>query len=137
LKNLKMRDWELIAGEAFLFILVIMVLWVDEFLDLPYLLFGAAHAPYRPQEYILETVSVLFVACAVITITLILLRRARRLEKFLRVCAWCRKVWVDDRWVSFEEYVLKEHALRSSHGICEDCMAKNGGKSEKQPGSEG
>jgi hypothetical protein len=113
----------LIAGEAGLFILVTIVLWLDEFVDFPYLLLGAPQTPYRPQEYILETGSILVVAIVVITITMILLRRSRRLERFLRVCAWCRKVWVDDEWVSFEEYVLKRHSLKSSHGICEECVA--------------
>lgn len=132
MKNLKLTDWELIAGEALLFVLVILVLWLDEFLDLPHLLLGAAQTPYRPQEYIIETASVLLVAVIVITSTLLLLRRARRLEKFLRICAWCKKVRVDDRWVSFEEYMLKEHDLRSSHGICEDCAAKSEERSRQK-----
>ncbi len=124
MKSLKSKDWALIAGEAGLFFIVTMVLWLDEVIDFPYLLLGAPPTPYRPQEYIIETVSVLLVAIIVMTITLILLRRSRRLERFLRVCAWCRKIWVDDEWVSFEEYVLRRHSLKSSHGICEECAAK-------------
>jgi hypothetical protein len=124
MKNIKNKDWALIAGEAGLFFIVIMVLWLDEFVDMPYRLLGAPQTPYRPQEYILETVSVLVVAIVTIAVTMIVLRRARRLEKFLRVCAWCRKVWVDDKWVNFEEYALKHHSLKSSHGICEECVTK-------------
>jgi hypothetical protein len=130
MKNLTARDWALIAGEAGLFLIVTMVLWLDEFVDMPYLLLGAPETPYRPQEYIIETVSVLVVAIVVITITLILLMRSRRLERFLRVCAWCRKVWVDNEWVSFEEYALKRHSLKSSHGICEECVARLEKKNE-------
>jgi hypothetical protein len=124
MKNLITRDWALIAGEAGLFFIVTIVLWLDEVVDLPYLLLGAPPTPYRPQEYILETVSMLVVAIVVITITMILLRRSRRLERFLRVCAWCRKVWVNDEWVRFEEYALIKHSLKSSHGICEECVTK-------------
>jgi hypothetical protein len=132
MKNLKARDWALIAGETGLFFIVTVVLWLDEFVDLPYLLLGSPATPYRPQEYIIETVSILVVAVVVITITLILLTRSRRLERFLRVCAWCRKVWVDDEWVSFEEYALKRHSLKSSHGICEECVARLEKKTESK-----
>ncbi len=130
MKNLTARDWTLIAGEIGLFIIVTVVLWLDEFVDLPYLLIGAPETPYRPQEYIIETVSILVVAIIVITITLFILIRSRRLERFLRVCAWCRKVWVDDKWVSFEEYTLKTHSLKSSHGICDECVARLDKKAE-------
>jgi hypothetical protein len=136
MKNLTARDWVLIAGEAGLFLLVIVVLCLDEFVDLPFLLLGAPETPYRPQEYIIETVSILVVAIIVITLTLFLLKRSRRLERFLRVCAWCRKVWVDDEWVSFEEYALKRHSLKSSHGICEECVARLDNKTESKKAGE-
>jgi hypothetical protein len=132
MKNLIAKDWALVAGEAVLFLIITLVLWLDEFVDLPYLLIGAPETPYRPQEYIIETVSILIVAIVVITITLLILRRTRRLERFLRVCAWCRKVWVDDEWVSFEEYALKRHSLKSSHGICEECVASLEKKTESK-----
>jgi hypothetical protein len=132
MKNLKTSDWMLIAGETGLFFIVTIVLWLDEFVDLPYRLLGAPLTPYRPQEYILETVSILIIAIITITITFISLLRARRIERFLRVCAWCRKVWVDDEWVSFEEYTLKRHSLKSSHGICEECVTKLEKKTEQK-----
>jgi hypothetical protein len=124
MKNLKNRDWAVIAGELGLFFIVTVVLWLDEYMDLPYHVLGAAPTPYRPQEYVLETVSILIVAGVVITITALTMRRARKIERFLRVCAWCRKIWVDDKWVSLEEYALKMHSLKSSHGICDECVAR-------------
>ena len=132
MKNLKSKDWMVIAGEAGLFFIVTIVLWLDEFVDVPYRFLGAPKTPYRPQEYILETASVLIVALVVIPTTLLILRRLRRVERFLRVCAWCRKVWVDDEWVNLEEYVLKEHSLKSSHGICEECVTRLEKKSEQK-----
>jgi hypothetical protein len=136
MKNLTTRDWALIAGEAGLFFIVTIVLWLDEVVDFPNLLLGAPPTPYRPQEYVLETVSILFVAIVVIIMTMIILRRSRRLERFLRVCAWCRKVWVDNEWVRFEEYALKKHSLQSSHGICEECVAKLENKSKQERASQ-
>jgi hypothetical protein len=107
-----------------MFIFILAIIWVDEFLDMPYLLFGATPTPRRLEEYIIETVSVAIVAILVIAGTILLLRRLDRAERFLRVCAWCRKVWLGDRWVVFEEYVKKEHMLKSSHGICPECNRK-------------
>ncbi|HPI93346.1 MAG TPA: hypothetical protein PLT09_07090 [Deltaproteobacteria bacterium] len=118
------RDWAIVIGEAVLFGMVLLVLWLDEFVDLPHALLGAPRTPYRIEEYLFETVSILVVAAFVITATIIIQYRARKVERFLRVCAWCRKVWVDERWVRFEEYIQKSQSLRSSHGICDECVKK-------------
>jgi hypothetical protein len=138
---LRKRDWGIIAGEAGLFFIILIVLYLDEYVDLPYHMLGAPQTTYRPQEYVLESLSVLVVAIVLIMVTFIILRRIARLERFLRVCAWCRKVWVNDKWVSFEEYTLKRHSLKSSHGICEECVARLEKKAEqkkagKQEGSQ-
>ncbi|MGD0211471.1 MAG: hypothetical protein ABSC14_10885 [Desulfomonilia bacterium] len=130
--NLRKRDWGVIAGEAGLFFIVLIVLYLDEYVDLPYHMLGAAQTPYRPQEYVLESLSVLVVAIIVIMVTYIILRRTARLERFLRVCAWCRKVWVNEKWVSFEEYALKRHSLKSSHGICDECVDRLEKKAEQK-----
>jgi len=129
-KNLKKSDWTLVVVEAGLFMMVMMVLWLDEFIDLPYRFLGAPKTPYRPQEYILETASVLVVEIVTVTITLIILRKLRQNEKFLRVCAWCRKIWVDGEWVNLEEYAVRQHSLRSTHGICDVCVVKHNTKVE-------
>jgi hypothetical protein len=131
------RNLLIIASEAGLFLIILLVIWLDEFMDLPYLLFNAPPTPYRLQEYLLESSLIIIVASIAITLTVFLMRRAARYERYLRVCAWCRKIWVDDRWVSFEEYLEKKHSLRSSHGICESCMAgmvkkRESGKLEDQ-----
>jgi hypothetical protein len=130
--KLRKRDWGIIAGEAVLFFIVLIVLGLDEFVDLPYQVLGAPQTPYRPQEYILESASILIVAIIVMIGTILTLRRIARLERFLRVCAWCRKVWVDNEWVTFEEYALKQHSLKASHGICDECVVRLEKKSEEK-----
>ena len=84
---------------------------------------GARKTPLRPQEFWFEAITVLLVATAVIAATLWVFRRLRVLESFVQVCAWCRKVNVDDDWVSFEEYLKRELDVRSTHGICPTCRA--------------
>lgn len=50
-----------------------------------------------------------------------------RSDELLRMCGWCKKVFVGDAWVEVEEAVVRlqlfEHTLLPSmtHGICEPC----------------
>ena len=99
MKNMITKHRSLLVGEAGLFMVVLITIWLDEFMDLPYQMFGAPPIPYRPQEYIIETASILFVAIIVMSSTLVIMRRYRRLEKFLRVCAWCRKIPMKQRYL--------------------------------------
>jgi GAF domain-containing protein len=41
----------------------------------------------------------------------------RNLEKLITVCAWSRKIKVDGRWVSFEEFLVETLGLAVTHGI--------------------
>jgi hypothetical protein len=122
----------IITAEALMFMAVLTVIWADEFIDVPYRLLGAPPTPYRIQEFVIETVLVAMVGLVVIVGTMFLLRRLDRIERFLRVCAWCRKVWLGDRWVLFEEYVSTEHALRPSHGICPECVDRMNAEVQEQ-----
>jgi len=122
--GLMTRDWLIIASELAMFLIILAVIWLDEFIDLPYLFLGAPPTPYRIEEYLLESSLILAFGMCVIVTTFILLRKYRRLEHFLKVCAWCRKVWVDGTWVNFEDYALNRYSQKSSHGICEECRAK-------------
>ena len=105
------------------FSLLLVVLWLDEYVDLPFRYLGALRTPLRPQEFWFEAISVLLVATAVISSTLWVFRRLRLLEGIVQVCAWCRKVNVGEQWVSFEKYLKHEHDVQSSHGICPACRA--------------
>ena len=103
---------------------VIAMIWLDEYVDLPFRFLGAAKTPARPQEFWFEGLGVLFVATAVIVATLWIFRRLRRLEGFIEVCAWCRKINLGDDWISFEQYLKREHDVQSSHSICPECRAQ-------------
>jgi hypothetical protein len=102
---------------------VLLIIWLDEFVDVPFLYFGARKTPPRPQEYWFETMAVLLLAIAIVSATLWVFRRLRSMEHLIQVCAWCRKVNVGDEWVSFEQYMKRQHDVRSTHGICSACRA--------------
>ncbi len=102
---------------------VLLIIWLNEYIDIPFRYFGAQHTPPRPQEFWFETFAILLLGIAVVTATLWIFRRLRLLEDFIRVCAWCRKVEVANEWVSFEDYMKAQHDVKSTHGICPECRA--------------
>ncbi len=118
------------------FATVIVVLWLDEFVDVPHRFFGAHKTPLRPEEFWFEALTVLFVAIGVVIATLWVFQRLRVLEGFIQVCAWCRKVSVDDEWVSFEQYMKREHDVHSTHGICPECRAAATAPKESKSSAE-
>lgn len=76
---------------------------------------------------LLQSLSVSLIAVAVALAALgawWLSRRVRDLEGLITVCAWTRRVQWQDRWVSFEEYLLHRFHLRCTHGICDEAAEK-------------
>ena len=109
--------------ELFGFAVLLGVLWLDEYLDVPFRFLGALRTPLRPQEFWFEAITTLLVASIVISATLWVFRRLRILESYIQICAWCRKVNVKDEWISFEQYLKRQHEVLSTHGICPECRA--------------
>jgi PAS domain-containing protein len=44
-------------------------------------------------------------------------------QDVLKVCAWTKRVWHKERWISIEEYLLQAHDLIVTHGICPDALS--------------
>jgi hypothetical protein len=124
-KNMKnnAKAW-IIFSELAGFMLVLLAVWLDEVVDLPRLLLGAPATPVRLQESLFESVFVILVGVSVVVGTRWLFRRIKELESYVIVCAWCRRVKVNDRWVSFEQYMSEKGNTMTSHGICETCAEK-------------
>jgi hypothetical protein len=106
------------------FAALLAILWLDEYVDVPFRFFGALKTPLRPEEFWFEALAVLLVATGVVAATLWIFRRLRLLEGFIQVCAWCRKVKVRDEWLPFEQYLKREHDVQATHGICPGCRAE-------------
>jgi hypothetical protein len=111
----------LVVAEAVAFALSTALIWLDEWLDLPHLLFGDSASPARFHEAGVESACIAVGGTLAVLATLALLRRLHQLETYVAMCAWCRKVRVDGRWMPFEEFLLRQSDLRTSHGICEQC----------------
>jgi hypothetical protein len=120
----KTRTYTTLALEVSGFGLVILLIWLDEYLDLPHLLFGAQARPIRISEFFLEAGTTFLLGAAVIAASWRANRRIEHLETLLLICASCRRVSVDGDWVSFESYIRQRDRLLTSHGFCPTCFAR-------------
>ena len=110
--------------ESCAFLSIISLSWANELLDIPQWIFGGReHGDWH--ESALETAVTLLVWALVFAFTRSLLRRLQHAESFLRVCAWCHHVGVnDEKWVTLEEYFAHHLNTQTTHGICPTCAAR-------------
>lgn len=50
--------------------------------------------------------------------------RSAELERLVTVCAWSKKIQVDGKWVTFEEFLVDNLGVRITHGIDPDSARK-------------
>jgi hypothetical protein len=117
---------EALLLEALGFIFVALLIWVNEYLDLPHLLLGAPSTPWRPVEVAIESGFVLLLGTAVTGVSWLTFRRLAYLESLLTLCAACQRVGDDGRWMPFEMFVQARDRTETTHGICPDCQATMG-----------
>jgi hypothetical protein len=53
-----------------------------------------------------------------------ILERVQYLEKFLRVCAWCRRINYHEEWMRLEEFMQQGFDTPTTHGICSECLQR-------------
>ena len=107
--------------QAIGFGLVIALLWLDECLDLPYLLVGAQPTPFNWRESILESVIVLIIGGQTCVWMYDALGRIQHLEKFVAVCPKCNRVYVRDQWAPIEASGTGYSDARFSQELCPNC----------------
>lgn len=123
LSKSELSSW-LICFEILGFLFLVILLWLNEWLDLPYLLFGAPKTPMNLTESIFETVIVALLCLAVVGATRRLIRKIQYLQGILPICSYCKKVRIEDKWEPVDVYVRKHSAAEFSHGLCPECLKK-------------
>ena len=107
------------------FLFIILVIWLDEFLDMPHLFFGAPPTQTNWREALLETVIISIFGIVIIYITARLFQNMKYLEGILPVCASCKRIRDDKgNWNQIEAYVRDRSEAEFSHGICPECAKK-------------
>ena len=111
--------------EVVAFLIIIAIIWLDEVLDIPNLLWGAPRTPINWSESVFESAAIAVLAIVVIHITLKLFHRMKTLEGLLPICASCKKIKDGQgSWKQIETYVRDRSEAEFTHGICPDCARK-------------
>ena len=121
-KNSQLTKIVLYQNLGFLGIMALCIL--DEALKLPALIFSDNPFAFVFQRSTLEILLVLGVWFLVSNSTRRVMERVHYLEKFMRLCAWCRRIKYQDEWVSLEKFMEQGFDTPTTHGICPECAAR-------------
>ncbi|MHA3771875.1 hypothetical protein ACXR0O_10100 [Verrucomicrobiota bacterium sgz303538] len=102
------------------FLVFIALCWLVEFLELPHLLFDEPPG-FNWLRVLFRTAIILSIWAWVHFTTKRLLKRLHRLEEFLIVCSWCRKIGHQGNWMAMEEFFDSKFHTETSHSICPAC----------------
>src|ERR1039458_5096875 len=95
------------------FLGIMAIGYLDELIKLPSLIFSGDPFAFMFQRSTLNMLLVLAVWLLVSASTRRILERLRYLEKFMRVCAWCRKIDHKGEWMPrSEEHTSELQSLR-------------------------
>ena len=120
--NRQVRRILLYQNLGFLSLILLFVL--DELVRL-----STSFDPHHPLAFLLQRSTLeIFITIAVWYLvsmsTRRILQRLHYLEKFLRVCAWCRRINYKGDWMRLEEFMQQGFDTPTTHGICKDCFQK-------------
>ncbi|MGA2246418.1 MAG: hypothetical protein ABSH48_15595 [Verrucomicrobiota bacterium] len=106
------------------FLGIIILCFLDDLLQLPTLIFSDHPFAFVYRRSTLDMLLVLAVWFLVTRSTRRILVRIQYLEKFMRVCAWCRRIHYQGEWVPLEEFMRQSFDTPTTHGICKDCLER-------------
>jgi hypothetical protein len=101
------------------FALILLISWLDQLTGIARHFFGGPEPVTDWRDNILE-----IVWAAVFVMTKRLVDHSRYLKGLLRICAWCRRIGYEDKWVPMEQYFAEGFQVHSTHGICPECLKK-------------
>ncbi len=121
----KLLARKVVTSELMGFAVVIIVIWLDEIIDIPFLFLGAQATVVNWRESLFETLIILPLALALVYYTHMVFRRMKYLEGFLPICASCKMIRDEqDNWQEVETYIHARSEAHFSHGICPNCAKK-------------
>jgi hypothetical protein len=104
--------------EIIALLLLIALSWIKEYWH-----FHNGQHPGNYHDSLDLTISIIIIGIPMIVMTYKVAARLTYIEKFSRLCAWCRKIEYNGEWISIEEY-LKHLSHDTTHGICKECADK-------------
>ena len=106
------------------FLIVVVLTWSDAIFDLAHIILGLPGREIDLNRTAITTVVILLLWMFSAYKIYLVVSRLSYLESFLHVCAWCRKIEHNERWLSLEDHFAQKTGGTVSHGICPDCYQK-------------
>jgi hypothetical protein len=106
------------------FLGIMTICYLDDLLKLPALIFSDHPFAFFYRRSTLDILLVLAVWLLVSSSTRRIMERVRYLEKFMRVCAWCRQINYHGQWMPLEKFMRLGFDTPTTHGICHECLHK-------------
>jgi hypothetical protein len=119
------------------FLIVLVLTWSDAIFDLAHIILGLPHRDVDVNRTAITSVVIVFLWMFSGYKIYLVVSRLSYLESFLHVCAWCRKIKHDDRWLSLEAHFTQKTGGKVSHGICPECSKKVMGPTQNQTTAAG
>ncbi len=106
------------------FATIIVLAWLDALLDFGHYVTGSPIRSEHAGETAIKTVIILLLWILSVYKVYRIVSRLTYLENFVHLCAWCRRIERDNKWLSLEEHFEKSGGQAVSHGICPECSEK-------------
>jgi hypothetical protein len=120
----KSRLTKIVMYQNLGFLTIILLCYLDELLQLPSLIFADHPFDVVYRRSILEMLLFLAVWLLVSGSTRRLLKRVQHLEAFMRLCAWCRRIECEGKWMRLEDFMKHGFDTSTTHGICPECLKR-------------
>jgi hypothetical protein len=106
------------------FLAIMAMCYLGELLKLPSLIFTQHSFDFLYSNATLQFLLILAVWLLVSTSTRRMMRRNIYLERFMRVCSWCRQINYNDEWMPLEKFMKMGFDTPTTHGICNECLER-------------
>jgi len=116
--------WQFLGG-----IILLQLVWLNELLDFPALLFGVERT--GPDIFRGCVLSAFILVVMIITVGHTYLQQQRLVSGLLTICCYCRRIRLSQTaWEQIEAYLGRHSELKFSHGVCPECFQKVTGEAE-------
>ena len=106
------------------FVTLLVLTWCDSLFDLAHYLAGFPPRTADIGEIVIKSGVIVLLWIGSAYKLYLIVSRLSYLENFLRVCAWCRRIEHQSRWLSLEEHFQQRTGAMVSHGICPKCAER-------------
>ncbi len=111
------------AWQLLVFVLLLLLIWVNEMLDITALLFQVPRRAPDTMRACMASAGLLI--GAVILVGNTYLQQRRLVKGLLTICSYCKRIRLpDELWQRIEEYIGRRSSIQFTHSVCPDCLAR-------------